>query len=320
MDRLVPDPLASRDLVAFVAAVEAASMHGAADALGMTQSAVSKRVQALERKVGVELLQRGRVGVRATEAGRILYPEAKQSLAALARAAAVVAQTTRARAHAVRLAASYTVGEFLLPGWLAAFRRCEADPALRVEVDVRNSPAVLSDVRAGVAEIGFVEGIDPLDGLERMAVARDELAVVVGPSHRWAGRASLRPAEIVQEPYFTREPHSGTRAVAAAALARHGVELAPALETRSIQALKRAVVAEGFTLLSRVAVQSEVDAGLLATTTVRDVGFERELYAVRRGVAPGDSAASRLWAWLRAQVDRESAAAATNRSREASIT
>jgi DNA-binding transcriptional LysR family regulator len=78
------------ELAAFVAALETGTISDAAEALGLTQSAATKRLQSLERRLGVDLLERGRSGVRPTDAGRLLYPEAKQALSALARASSVV--------------------------------------------------------------------------------------------------------------------------------------------------------------------------------------------------------------------------------------
>lgn len=292
------EPLSGRDLVAFAAAVESASVHGAADALGLTQSAVSKRIQSLERRTGVTLLERSRVGVRPTDAGRGLYPEAKQALAALERAAGVVAEASETARHDLRLAASHTIGEFLLPGWLATFRADVQDARLHIQVDVVNSPGVLSELRAGAVEVGFVEGLDSVAGFEALTLMRDELVVVIAPDHRWARRRALRASELALEPYLARERDSGTRAVAAAALARAGVTLEPAFETPSIQGLKRAVLSGGFTVMSDATVRSEVAAGVLRTVRVRDAGLDRRLRAIRRRPAPPPGAARRLWGWL----------------------
>jgi DNA-binding transcriptional LysR family regulator len=293
------EPFSARAIAAFVAAVEAGSLHGAADELGLTQSAITKRIQKLERHAGATLLYRGRFGVEPTETGRMLYPEAKEALAALARAATVVGCANDAHAHALRVAASHTVGEFLVPRWLAAFRRAVGTPALQSEVDVVNSPRVLAMVRTGDAEVGFVEGLDPLRGLEHLALMRDELVVVVGAHHRWARRHSVRPRDLLTDDYLTRELDSGTRAVATAALAQVGVELEPALVTPSIQGLKRAVLDGGFTILSRVAVEGEAATGTLRTLAVSGVDLHRELCAVRDGRPGRGSAAARLWSWLR---------------------
>ncbi|MBN9622936.1 MAG: LysR family transcriptional regulator, partial [Actinobacteria bacterium] len=111
----MPDPLSSRELAAFLAAIETGSVQGASEALDLTQSATTKRIQALERRLGVTLLVRGRQGVRPTEEGMALYPEARRGLDALALAEGAVAG--RRAARPLRIAASRTVGEALLPSW-----------------------------------------------------------------------------------------------------------------------------------------------------------------------------------------------------------
>ena len=214
------DPLSGRELAAFVATVETGSLHAAADELGLTQSAVTKRIQAIERRAGVTLLERGRLGARATDTGRRLYPEAKEALAALGRAETVMTRASADHAHTLRIAASHTVGEFLLPRWLYDFRADIADPLLHSEVDIANSPGVLAQVRAGEVELGFVEGLDELRGLESLTLMHDELVVVVAADHRWSRRRTVGVRDLAGEDYLTRERDSGTRAVATAALAR----------------------------------------------------------------------------------------------------
>ena len=140
------DPLSSRELAAFAAAVETGSVQGAAEALDLTQSATTKRIQALERRLGVSLLHRGRHGVRATEEGMALYPEARRGLDALALAEQAVADSHAARP--LRIAASHTIGEALLPTWLTAFRA--ELPGVHPQVDVVNSTGVLAAIRDGV--------------------------------------------------------------------------------------------------------------------------------------------------------------------------
>jgi DNA-binding transcriptional LysR family regulator len=292
-------PLSGSDLAAFAVAMEVGSVHGAADALALTPSAVTKRIQSLERRLGVQLFDRGRFGLRPTGAARLLYPDAKQALLALRRAETAVSEHRAQAAAVLSLAASHTIGEFLVPGWLAAFRA--AQPALRAQVDIVNSTGVLAALRDRVADVGFVEGLDPLDGLEALTVLRDEIVVVVAAGHRWARRRSIAARELAAEPYLTREAGSGTRAVAAAALAAAGVRLTPALEFASFQSLKRAVAAGGFTLLSRLVVDAEVAAGTVRAVPLRDGGVHRELRAVRLpGRAP--AAAAAFWRWLEASA------------------
>jgi DNA-binding transcriptional LysR family regulator len=290
------NPLSGSDLVAFVAAMESASVHGAADALRLTASAVTKRIQALERRLDTQLFERGRFGLRPTEAARLLYPEARQALAALRLAEQSVIETRPGKAVTLTLAASLTIGEFLLPGWLAAFRALEA--TVRAKVEVVNSTGVIAAVRNRHAEIGFVEGLDSLEGLDVVDLHRDHIVVVVARSHRWGRRRSLAAADLAGEPYLTREAGSGTRAVATAGLARIGVELTPSLEAASTQSIKRALNAGGFALLSELAVETERRAGTLNTLTVRGLDLTRDLRALRDPRRRLPAASQRFWDWL----------------------
>ena len=214
------EPLSGRELAAFVTAVETGSVQGAADALDLTQSAATKRIQALERRLGQSLLERRADGVRPTPAGRMLYPVAREALAALQCAEATMASS--GIAPLLRLQASLTVGETLLPQWLAGFR--EVAPEVRVSVEVTNSAHVSQAVRDGEAEIGFVEGLDStMAGLRDLTVADDELKAVVAIGHPWAKRRAVPLSALSRERYMAREPGSGTRAIADSALAAVGV-------------------------------------------------------------------------------------------------
>jgi DNA-binding transcriptional LysR family regulator len=297
----------THDLEAFVAAIEAGTMGGAAEALDLTQSAVTKRIARLEAQLGTVLLERGRYGVRPTGPGGSLYPEARRALETLRRATELLRAERTARHETLRITASHTVGEYLLPDWLAAHRRSGA--SFHATMRIANSPAVLEAVREGEADLGFVEHGGEAAGLETLVVGRDELVAVVSTEHRWASRRTIAVRELVGEPYITREPASGTRTVAEDALAKANVRLEPALEAQSLETVKRSVAGGGgFSLLSPLAVAHEVEAGSLATRQVRGVDLRRELRAVRRRTrttVPGAGAepARQLWRWLAAEVE-----------------
>lgn len=290
------NPLASTELAAFVSAIEAGSVHGAADALQLTQSAVTKRIQALERRVGGRVLERGRFGVRTTPLGASVYPAAKAALEALDDVAQVVERSRGAGGMDLRLSASHTIGEFLLPGWLAEFRRHR--PEIHPQLEIVNSRGVIDAVREHRTDVGFVEGTDPLDGLDTVGVAHDELVAVVTAEHPWARRRAVTARDLVAEPYLTREAASGTRAIAAAGLSEVGVELVPSLQAASAQSLKRALTGGGFTLLSRLTIEAEQRAGVLIGLPVRGVDLHRELRAVRRRRPALTGAARAFWRWL----------------------
>jgi DNA-binding transcriptional LysR family regulator len=292
----VANPLDGSNLAAFVAAVEAGSVHGAADALQLTQSAVTKRIQALERRIGGRLFERGRFGMRPTELGCTVYPAAKGALDALGCVAETVELSRAQGSMDLRLSASQTIGEFLLPGWLADFRR--ERPEVRPRLAVVNSRDALEAIRENRSEIGFIEGPDAPAGFQALTVAHDEIVVVVVAEHPWARRRAVTPRDLVGESYFAREEAAGTRAVASAALARAGIELTPALEAASFQSLKRALVGGGFTMISRLTIEAEERAGVLVGLPVRGLDLHRELRAIHRRRPALSTAARAFWRWL----------------------
>lgn len=296
MDEFRGEPLSGPDLLAFVLTIETGTVSAAAEALELTQSAVSKRLHRLELRLDAPLLDRGRFGVRATEAGKLLYPEAKQALQALRHAASVVT-TEGGHIPALRLAASHTIGGFLLPGWIASFRIAEVG-AQRTQVEIANSQGVLAQVRDGNVEIGFIESSHSVEGLETLTVLFDEIVAVVATTHEWASRRSIPAPELLHHPYISRERGSGTRSVASEALATIGLALQPTFETASTQSLKRAVLDGGFTLISRLAVDAEERAGTLHALRVDGVDLSRPLRATRRRRSSRSPAAQRFWRYM----------------------
>lgn len=303
---VLSDPLSGRELAAFVTAVETGSVQGAADALALTQSAATKRLLALERRLGTPLLDRGSRGVTPTSAGRLLYPLAREALDALRRAEAAV--RSQDVSPLLRVQSSRTIGETLLGQWLAAFRMIAPDQ--RVAAEVTNSELVIRAVREGVAEIGFVEGPSAaMRGLRDLVVARDELVVVIAAGHRWARRRAVTAKMLATESWMAREAGSGTRAVMATRLAEAGVALTPAIEVASTEGLKRAVQSEGFTLLSRRTIASELAAGTLAAIPLSDIDLHRTFRAIRR-TRPGlQGPARRFWRWLETTIAPHAAGA-----------
>ena len=106
------------------------------------------------------------------------------------------------------VAASHTVGEFLLPGWLSAVRTAE-QPDMLASVEIVNSPGVLQAVRGRDVQIGFVEGLDPLEGYEVLTVREDSLVVVVAGDHRWSRRRAISSHDLTNEPDIAREAARG---------------------------------------------------------------------------------------------------------------
>ncbi|MCC3769684.1 LysR family transcriptional regulator, partial [Streptomyces sp. UNOC14_S4] len=174
----VPD-LAALELLLAVARL--GSLGRAAKEMGITQPAASSRVRSMERLLGVALVERSPRGSRLTDAGALVTDWARRIVEA-AESFDAGAQALRGRRDSrLRVAASMTIAEYLLPGWLIALRGLLPDTA--VSLLAGNSAAVAERVRAGEADLGFVEGLDMPAGLDGAVVGHDRLAVVVAPGH-----------------------------------------------------------------------------------------------------------------------------------------
>lgn len=262
---------------------ELGSLGQAARAAGMAQPSASKRIAQLERRLGLPLLERSPRGSTLTAEGETVAGWAAQVLAAaheLVRAARAVRH--RGAAH-LRVAASMTVAEYLMPRWLGELQHREPD--VQVGLAVVNSADVAARVLAGEVELGFVEGPSVPAGLARRVVGTDRLVVVVAPGHPWARRrTALRGAELAATPLVVREPGSGTRVTLDVAFTGLG-QARPRLELGSNSAVKGAAQAGvAPAVLSGYAVEAELAAGRLVEVPLDGVDLARSLHAVwRRG-------------------------------------
>ena len=273
------------DLVPFdllLSVARLGSLGLAATEHGISQPAASTRIRRLERQLGISLIERSPRGSRLTPDGRLVAEWAQAATDAAAALDAGIA-SLRERSDAVlRVTASMTVAEYLLPGWLTALRA--RDPKTTVNLTAGNSAEVAAAVLNGDADLGFVEGPDLPSGLASHHVGSDLLTVVVPPAHRWARRRSgITAAELAATPLVARERGSGTRGYLEEALhAQAGLErVPPVAELSSTTAIKSAVAAGiGPAVLSSLAVAPEITAGTLRAVRVSGLDLTRRLLAV----------------------------------------
>ncbi|WP_328740348.1 LysR family transcriptional regulator [Streptomyces erythrochromogenes] len=273
----VPD-LGALELLLAVARV--GSLSGAARRLGITQPAASSRIRAMETRLGVALVDRSPRGSTLTAEGALVTDWARRVVEA-AEAFDAGAQALRGRRDSrLRVAASMTIAEYLLPGWLIALRGQRPDTA--VSLHAGNSAVVVQRVLTHEADLGFVEGLTVPEGLDSAVIAQDRLVVAVAPVHPWARRTrGVEAAELAATPLILRERGSGTRQVLDAALAGHGGLAAPLLELASTTAVKAAALGgAGPCVLSELAVVDEVAARRLVEVAVTGAELGRALRAV----------------------------------------
>jgi DNA-binding transcriptional LysR family regulator len=257
------------------------SLGRAAAEHGISQPAASSRMRLLEGQLGLALIERSPRGSRLTPGGVLVSGWAQAAVDAAAALDAGVTALRRERDSRLRIAASMTVAEYLLPAWLAALRA--AHPGSAVALSAVNSTDVGEAVLGDRADIGFVEGPGIPPGLHAEPIGQDTLTLVVAPDHRWARRRSgVAAAELAQTPLVSRESGSGTRSYLEEALRQAGLEpVPPAAELSSTTAIKAAVAAgAGPAVLSSLAVAAELSAGTLRAVRVTGVDLRRTLMAV----------------------------------------
>jgi len=286
-----------RQLGVFVAVARAGSTRAAAERVARSQSAASSALAELESTLGVKLFDR--VGRRLTlnAQGRALLPRA---VGLLEQAAEIGRLFGAADQGALRVAASFTVGEYLLPPLIAGWKR--AHPGIRLRLDIANTRAVLDAVAALEVDVGFIEGARTHPDLDVAHWREDELVVVAAGSHPMAGRRVDR-AWLRAAPWILREPGSGTREAADRWLVPGLGRFRIAMELGSNEAVKRAVAAGlGVGLLSVHAVVEAAAAGALTRLQTPLPPMHRALAIVTHRERPPGRALAGFLAHCRAPV------------------
>ncbi len=280
----------------FVAVARHGGFSRAAAALHISQPAVSKGVREFEAQVGHRLLERGAGGVTLTAAGSVLLREAAPLFAAERAAEESLAELRGLRRGTLVVGASTTIATYVLPPILGAFHREHPGVALRLVS--ANTDAIAARLLARELDVALVEGPVDLPGIQVEPWRDEALILITAPNHRLAGRvvdAAMLSAEIM----IVREPGSGTRTVAAAALAQFGVTPREMLEVGSTEAIKQVVAAGlGIALVPAASATDQIALGRLRVLTARDFAPRRALIKLSLPGRQPSAAAARFEAKL----------------------
>ncbi len=237
----------------------------AAEAMNMTQSAVSAAISSLENRHGVVLFDRVGRGIALTEAGRLFMAHAQAVLLRASEAEAFLTDLEDGVTGRLRIRASQTVASYFLPAYLMRFRA--RHPQVMLQFEQGNTATVVRSLLAGEADLGVVEGVVDAPGLSVQPVARDWLRVVVGNGHPWADKSPLSVEDLAQADWVMREAGSGTRAAFDTALSECGIKpesLSVLLQLPSNEACIAAIeTGTGATVLSRLAAAPHIAQGLV---------------------------------------------------------
>ena len=269
-------------LALFVAVVDEGGLGAGARRAGIHQPNASRMIAQLEAQAGTVLLERDPRGARPTSAGLLYAAQARELLDAAEQFSDWLRHSRDEDARELRVGASMTIAEHLMPAWLAELRR--RSPRIRVDLEVLNSTQVLAGVHDGRLRLGFVETPRLPGDVHAMTLREDELVVVVAPEHPWALREGpLDPAELAATPLVVREGGSGTRDAYEELVPAAGET--PLVQELGSNAAVRIAVASGAgpAVLSMLAVRSGLESGQLLRVPVAGPRLRRPLTAVWNG-------------------------------------
>lgn len=271
--------MADRRLQVFHAVAKHLSFTRAADALFMTQPAVTFQIKQLEEQFNARLFERRHGSISLTPAGELVLSYADKILNLSDEMEIRVGELTGEIRGPLLVGASATIAEFMLPRVLGEFNA--RYPQVRPRLIVANSESIESRVAEHSLDVGLIEAPASLPGLTSQICREDELLAICAPDYPLAGMKSVTPKVLAEHEFISREPGSGTREITNTYFRSH--KIAPEtlniqMELGSPQALKGVVATGlGFAIVSRVVVEKEIQLGTLVAIPLKPP-LKRSLY------------------------------------------
>jgi DNA-binding transcriptional LysR family regulator len=253
--------------------------RAAREVLHISQSAVSRHVQALEEQLGVPLFHRVGKQIALTEAGSMVLACAEQMHTLTADLHHALRELQGLQRGTLRLGASSTAGTYLLPSVLAVFAR--RYPGITVTLELSNSQGVMAGMLRREWDLGFAGTAADHAQLQIQPYCWVPLVLVVPPPHRLAAQPTVRLADFGGETWVLREPGSLSRHVVEQALRTHHVPWQHTLALQSNEAIKQAIIAGvGIGVVSPLAVTLEAQYGLLSIVPLANLRLGRQLNVI----------------------------------------
>jgi DNA-binding transcriptional LysR family regulator len=266
-----------KQLEAFTLVVELGSFTRAAKLMFMTQPAISFQIKALEEQLGLQLLERAERRVFLTEAGKLVYVEAKKILASNRSILEYLAQLRGLNKGTLNLGASTIPGEYLLPQFLGEFKRMH--PEIKLKLEIGSTQRITELVLAREVDLAVVGAAKLHPYLEYQPLFTDEVVVIVGTNHPLAEQKSITIAQLTAQQLIFREKGSGTRIVLEERLGQAGFapeELNIVLELGSTRAIITAVQGNlGVGMVSGLAVNEALELGTVHQLKVTGLDLHR---------------------------------------------
>lgn len=267
----------------FLKVAEYEHVTRASEELLLSQSAVTKTIQHLEREVGLELIERHGRRIVLTYAGSVLATYARRLFALEREMEEALVALQEVEVGEITIGASTTTGVYLLPPIVARFRT--RYPQVNLHIEILNSQEIIERALNWKLDFGLVEGDSSAlpPELHVEVFGHDQLVLVVAPGHRWSNLQVVEPEALREGELLLREQGSGIREVIEQALRLQGVQVRPLLTVPDNEAIKQMVLSGvGAAIVSALAVQRELAAGDLIRVPIADLNLRPQLSLIRR--------------------------------------
>jgi len=266
-------------LKVFCDLAETESFTKAAQINGVTQSAVSQQISALEKTFKSLLIERSKKRFRLTREGQVLYDYSKQIISTFESLHSKLQDLKDIISGTIRVTTIYSIGLHDLPPYIKKFMKVY--PTVNVHVEYRRSNQVYEDVLGNVVDFGLVAYPIKDPKLEIVALRKDPLVLICHPQHPFAKQKNVKLKSLVDQKFVGFEPDIPTRKALDKILREFGITVNNVMEFDNIETVKRAVeIDAGISIVPIGTVQQEIAKQTLVAVPIEDGDFFRPLAAI----------------------------------------
>ena len=288
------------ELKVFAMAAEELNFSRAAQRLHLSQSAVSQNIQSIERTYGVELFVRHGRSVQLSDAGMVLLPMVREVLNSARLLEDALINVKGEVSGELVIGCANTSGRYFIPNLLARFQR--EYPNVRTRVSLMKRQAVMDGMLDQTLNLGVVGRCVDHRDLECQPIFEDRIIMIVPSQHPWANALQVKPAEVLEQPFISREHNSGTFEELFDNLRRHGVDptnLNVVMELGDAEAVQMAVEnGIGITFISEVMAARSLALGRVKKVEVEGFNVTQPVYMVRHVAQVFTRAETKLWEFV----------------------
>lgn len=289
------------ELKVFVTAAEELNFSRAAQRLHLSQSAVSQNIQSIERTYRVELFVRHGRSVQLSEAGLAILPMARDVLNSARLLEDALVNVNGEVAGDLTIGCAATSGRYFIPNLLASFQRDY--PHVRTRVSLMRRQDAIEGLLDQTLNLGVVGRVIEHRELECQPLLEDRVILIVPAHHPWADLDQVKPADVLEQPFISRETNSGTYEMLFDNLRRHGIDpenLNVVMQLGDAEAVQMAVEnGIGITFISEVMASRSLALGRVKKVAVEGFDITQKVFLVRHISRVFTHAETKLWEYVR---------------------